>query len=231
MNRKACSKKKNSFIGLLVGLFFILLSATAVQAATNPLAQMPKKSSYVINAAATGKGCDFFTPQYASKVKISVKSYNPGVVTVEGYSFKGQNGKNFVGYETTPVAPGSAKIKVKVTVGSKSYTKTCNYTVYKWENPFKTFKVGTKNLRSNLNEAGSALLPMNSLKGKFTYKLKSGYTMESIFCYAKSGDQYMTARDIKSGKTLPKGTYRILMQIKSKKNNEYYNVAVSTPQQ
>ena len=106
------------------------MSVNVWAAQKNPLAQMSTKASAVLYSAPAGMGCDYFTPEYTSKVKISVKSYNTKVVTVKGYTFE-RNGKYSAGYETTPIAPGNTKIKVKVTVGAKSYTRTCSYTVYK----------------------------------------------------------------------------------------------------
>ena len=172
-------------------------------------------------------GCDYFTPEYTSKVKISVKSYNTKVVTVKGYTFE-RNGKYSAGYETTPIAPGNTKIKVKVTVGSKSYTRTCSYTVYKWENPLKTFKIGSKNYCSKLNKSGTVTVSEDSLNGRLVYKLKPDYTLVSMLCYTKTGDKYSAVKNIKSGKKLPQGTYGIFMQIKSRKNNKFYNVRLYT---
>lgn len=172
-------------------------------------------------------GGDYFTPEYTSKVKISVKSYNTKVVTVKGYTFE-RNGKYSAGYETTPIAPGNTKIKVKVTVGAKSYTRTCSYTVYKWENPLKIFKIGSKNYCSKLNKSGTVTVSEDSLNGRLVYKLKPDYTLISMICYVKTGDKYSTVKNIKSGKKLPQGTYGIFMQIKSKKNNKFYNVRLYT---
>ena len=148
-------RKKNVLFMLLATVVAMLVISINVWAAQkNPLAQMSTKASAVLYSAPAGMGCDYFTPEYASKVKISVKSYNTKFVTVKGYTFE-RNGKYSAGYETTPIAPGNTKIKVKVTVGSKSYTRTCSYTVYKWENPLKTFKIGSKNYCSKLNKSGT----------------------------------------------------------------------------
>ena len=221
-------KKKNALLMILAAVVAMLVMSVNVWAAQkNPLAQMSTKASAVLYSAPAGMGCDYFTPEYTSKVKVSVKSYNTKVVTVKGYTFE-RNGKYSAGYETTPIAPGNTKIKVKVTVGSKSYTRTCSYKVYKWENPLKTFKIGSKNCCSKLNKSGTVTVSEDSLNGKLVYKLKPDYTLVSMLCYTKTGDKYSTVKNIKSGKKLPQGTYGIFMQIKSQKNNKFYNVRLYT---
>ena len=221
-------KKKNALLIILAAVVAMLVMSVNVWAAQkNPLAQMSTKASAVLYSAPDGMGCDYFTPEYTSKVKISVKSYNTKVVTVKGYTFE-RNGKYSAGYETTPIAPGNTKIKVKVTVGAKSYTRTCSYTVYKWETPLKIFKIGSKNYCSELNKSGTVTVSEDSLNGRLVYKLKPDYTLVSMICYVKTGDKYSTVKNIKSGKKLPQGTYGIFMQIKSKKNNKFYNVRLYT---
>ena len=164
-------KKKNALLIILAAVVAMLVMSVNVWAVQkNPLAQMSTKASAVLYSAPAGRGCDYFTPEYTSKVKISVKSYNTKVVTVKGYTFE-RNGKYSAGYETTPIAPGNTKIKVKVTVGAKSYTRTCSYTVYKWENPLKIFKIGSKNYCSKLNKSGTVTVSEDSLNGKLVYKL------------------------------------------------------------
>ena len=113
-------------------------------------------------------------------------------------------------------------------MGSKSYTRTCSYTLYKWENPLKIFKIGSKNYCSKLNKSGTVTVSEDSLNGRLVYKLKPDYTLVSMLCYTKTGDKYSTVKNIKSGKKLPQGTYGIFMQIKSRKNNKFYNVRLYT---
>ena len=116
-------------------LFLLLMSTITVQAAANPLAKMPTKDGKVLHKVGGSYGDDFLTPEYSSKVTISAKSSNPKVARVEANAYKYE--KNYyAGYKTTPLSPGTTKIKVSVTVNKKTYTKVCTYTVYKWENPF-----------------------------------------------------------------------------------------------
>ena len=91
-------KRKNVFITVLAVIMAVFAMSVSVCAAQkNPLSQMPKKTSTVFRSAATGMGCDFFTPEYTTKVKITAKSYNTKVVTVKTYAFT-RNCKSFAGY-------------------------------------------------------------------------------------------------------------------------------------
>ena len=92
----------------------------------------------------------------------------------------------------------------------------------------KIFKIGSKNYCSKLNKSGTVTVSEDSLNGRLVYKLKPDYTLVSMICYVKTGDKYSTVKNIKSGKKLPQDTYGIFMQIKSKKNNKFYNVRLYT---
>ena len=101
-------KKKNALLIILAAVVAMLVMSVNVWAAQkNPLAQMSTKASAVLYSASAGMGCDYFTPEYTSKVKISVKSYNTKVVTVKGYTFE-RNGKYMavsagLGEHTVPI--------------------------------------------------------------------------------------------------------------------------------
>lgn len=107
------SKKEISIVTILLSAFLLFVSSAVVQAAVNPLAKMPTKSSGVANTAITGTGWDYMTPEYSSKVKIQVKSYNPKVATVKGYTTQHMlTKKYYAGYEVSCVSAGTTKILV-----------------------------------------------------------------------------------------------------------------------
>ena len=82
-------RKKNVLVMILATVVAMHdMSVNVWAAQKNPLAQMSTKASAVLYSAPAGMGCDYFTPEYASKVKISVKSYNTKIVTVKGYTLK-----------------------------------------------------------------------------------------------------------------------------------------------
>lgn len=221
------SKKKISIVTILLTTFLLLVSSTVVQAAVNPLAKMPTKAGGVLNTGVTGIGWDFMTPEYSSKIKINVKSYNPKIVKVKGYTAQRyQTGKYYAGYETTRVSPGTTKIKVTVTVNAKSYTKYCTYTVYKWENPFKTLKIGSKNYLSKFNKTGLVSLNEDISGKKFIFKLKPEFTLD-VTNYAVKGT--FSDSTLKSGQYLPENTYRVSIRVKSKKTKQLYTTQIYIP--
>lgn len=223
------SKKKISIVTILLSAFLLLVSSTVVQAAVNPLAKMPTKSSGVANTAIAGRtGWDYSTPQYSSKVKIQVKSYNPKVATVKGYTTQHMlTKKYYAGYEVSCVSAGTTKIKVTVTVNSKSYTKFCTYTVYKWENPLKTLKIDSKNYLSIFNKNGS-YISKSDISGKtFTFKINPNFTLVSATCQSKN---ILYPTELKPGKNiLPANTYDVYILVKSKKNNHFYTTKIHIP--
>lgn len=234
-------KKKDLMVIVLTGIFLILISAVNVSAATNnPLAKMPKKDSEVLNRAIFAKGATFMTPYYSSEVKISVNNSNPSVATVKtgtgqnNYTENSSRGGYYAYYEVVPVSPGNTKIKVTVTINKKSYTKTCNYTVYKWENPFKKIKIGSTEYQSKLNKKGIYILKnKKTISGKITYKLNPDFVITKITAcyYTDPNKKYLTQhKDLKNGDKLPKNTIYISICAKSKKNKlDKYTVDIDVP--
>lgn len=224
-------KRKVSLLSMLVLLCALFFMAPKVEAATNPLAGMPKKVSYVMGNASTGTGCDYFTPEYKSKVKITAKSTNTKVVKVKGYSFENE-GKYFAGYETTAVGPGKAKINITVKVGGKTYKKTLAYTCYAYKNPFKTLKIGSKSYQSKFKKIGSIKLSQKQLAGKLTWKLQSGFSMTEAQAYYQKkkadGTFDFGSKKLKSGNKLPANTYLVSMKIKNKKTGVSFTTAIYT---
>ena len=78
-------KKSISLAGIILGFLLLLFSVTTVHAATNPLAQMPRKDREVLNRAVFAKGGNYVTPEYSSKMKIKVSSSNTKIATVKGH--------------------------------------------------------------------------------------------------------------------------------------------------
>ena len=117
-------KKKNALLMILATVVALLAMSVNVWAAQkNPLAQMSTKTSAVLYSAPAGMGCDYFTPEYTSKVKISVKSYNTKVVTVKGYTFE-RNGKYSAGQVMARIYQAMG---YKATVRSAIHDKKSRY--------------------------------------------------------------------------------------------------------
>lgn len=232
MLKKVDLKKKFSYIAVAVMALVLMFAPASAQAASNPLAKMPTKASDIANKAILGIGDNFCTPEYNSKVKISVKSSNTKVATVKGnaYSYKDwQTGKRkyYAGYKITPVSGGTAKIYVKVKVSGKTYSKTCVFKSYKWQNPFTTFKIGSTNYTSKLNKTG-VVRTQKTINGKVYYKVRSGFSVKVTVGYYSNPKNLASwkTKTIKSGQTLPKNTENITIKAKSKKNGQIYTVGI-----
>lgn len=215
-------KKKIAFAVVLFGLLLSFIYPSAVHAAANPLKNIPKKVSCVLNTAPLGMGCEYFTPEYSTKVKLKVKSSNPKVLTVKAYEFRRNNNKYSAGYETRAVAPGKATLTITATINKKTYKATSSYTVYKWQCPVKSIKIGSKDYTSKLKKGGALRLKnQKSLSGKFTYKLDSNF---KLVYAAATGDYGM--KNIKNGQKLPNKTRSVIIKAQSKKTKEYYTIRI-----
>ena len=119
---------------------------------------------------------------------------------------------------------------VTVKVNGKTYKKTCTYTFVKYTNPFKTLKIGKKNLVSYYAKEPEPNLygVVSRLNGKLTYSLKAGYKVEKIeysrFVNANNGSIKMYS--IKKGQKLPKDFMALFIKLKNTKNNAYVSIRV-----
>ena len=227
-------KKSISLAGIILGFLLLLFSATTVHAATNPLAQMPRKDREVLNRAVFAKGGNYVTPEYSSKMKIKVSSSNTKIATVKGHvEWNSYSHAYYAWYEVTPLSPGTTKIKCSVTVNKKTYTKTCAYTVYKWENPFKSLKIGSVNYQPCFNKKGVYETRRKTISGKFVYKLNKDFSLiKAEACYyTDPTKKYLTKYvNLKNGQKLPKNTVSISIKAKSRKTKQdIYSVMISVP--
>ena len=85
--------KKRRIVLFISALVMIICMQVSVHAASNsnPLKNMPTESVSIAGAA-TGEGCNFFTPQYKSNFKMKATSSNKKVATVKVYDFQGTDG-------------------------------------------------------------------------------------------------------------------------------------------
>ena len=133
-------------------------------------------------------------------------------------------------YQVTGIKEGTAKVNVIVKVNGKTYKKTCTYTFVKYANPFKTLKIGKKNLASYYAKEPEPSLygVVSRLSGKLTYSLKAGYKVEKIeysrFVNANNGSIKMYS--IKKGQKLPKDFMALFIKLKNTKNNAYVSIRV-----
>ena len=215
MLKKVNLKKSFSIIAIAVMALVLMFAPASVQAASNPLSDMPTKISKVINDRNLN-GTMFSTPIYSSKVKLSVKSSNTKVAKVTGESYSEINwetGKKGYAacYTVTPVSGGTAKIYVKVTVKGKTYSRTCTYRSYKWESPVTNLKIGATSYQAKLNKSNWVHTKRSTISGKVYYRVKPGFTVKVYAYYYTNPKNQFSAKSklIKNGQSLPKNTYEI----------------------
>ena len=226
-------KKKNVLLMILAAVVAMLVMSVNVWAAQkNPLAKMPTKMKVTLGCSVDNV-TNYSTPVYYNRenIEISAVSSNPKVMMVFSRVSGSDGGaKRNAFYQVTGIKEGTAKVNVTVKVNGKTYKKTCTYTFVKYTNPFKTLKIGKKNLTSYYAKKPEPNLygVVSRLSGKLTYSLKAGYKVEKIeysrFVNANNGSIKMYS--IKKGQKLPKDFLALFIKLKNTKNNAYVSIRV-----
>ena len=226
-------KKKNVLLMILAAVVAMLAMSVNVWAAQkNPLAKMPTKMKVTLGCSVDNV-TNYSTPVYYNRenIEISAVSSNPKVMMVFSRVSGSDGGaKRNAFYQVTGIKEGTAKVNVTVKVNGKTYKKTCTYTFVKYTNPFKTQKIGKKNLVSYYAKEPEPNLygVVSRLNGKLTYSLKAGYKVEKIeysrFVNANNGSIKMYS--IKKGQKLPKDFLALFIKLKNTKNNAYVSIRV-----
>ena len=213
-------KKKDVLLMILATVVAVLAMSVNVWAAQkNPLAKMPTKMKVTLGCS-IGNVTNYSTPVYYNRenIEISAVSSNPKVMMVFSRVSGSDGGaKRNAFYQVTGIKEGTAK-------------KTCTYTFVKYANPFKTLKIGKKNLASYYAKEPEPSLygVVSRLNGKLTYSLKAGYKVEKIeysrFVNANNGSIKMYS--IKKGQKLPKDFLALFIKLKNTKNNAYVSIRV-----
>ena len=219
-------RKKNVLVMILAAVVAMLVMSVNVWAAQkNPLAKMPTKMKVTLGCS-IGNVTNYSTPVYYNRenIEISAVSSNPKVMMVFSRVSGSDGGaKRNAFYQVTGIKEGTAKVNVIVKVNGKTYKKTCTYTFVKYANPFKTLKIGKKNLASYYAKEPEPSLygVVSRLNGKLTYSLKAGY---SRFVSANNGS--IKIYSIKKGQKLPKDFMALFIKLKNTKNNAYVSIRV-----
>lgn len=163
------------------------------EAWANPRDIASLKGTVKVSMYKTGK--TYITYGYAGNSAIkSAKSSNKKVATV-----KADNSSLKYGYSQLAVSlkkAGSTKLTFKYK-GKKHVVK---YKVYKYKNPVKTFKVGTKNYASGFRSTPDCS-PARVVYGKVKVKPASGWKLKGISaCLEKGG-----VKAVKNGYKIKKG--------------------------
>ena len=208
-------KKKKVLLMILATVVAMLAMSVNVWAAQkNPLAKMPTKMKITLGCSVDNE-TNYSTPvyYYSENIEISAVSSNPKVMMVFSRVSGSDGGaKRNAFYQVTGIKEGTAKVNVTVKVNGKTYKKTCTYTFVKYANPFKTLKIGKKNLVSYYaNE------PEPNLYGvvKIEYSRLVNANNGSIKKYS-----------IKKGQKHPKDFLALFIKLKNTKNNAYVSIRV-----
>ena len=218
-------KKKDVLLMILATVVAMLAMSVNVWAAQkNPLAKMPTKMKVTLGCS-IGNVTNYSTPVYYNRenIEISAVSSNPKVMMVFSRVSGSDGGaKRNAFYQVTGIKEGTAKVNVTVKVNGKTFVK--------YANPFKTLKIGKKNLASYYAKEPEPNLygVVSRLNGKLTYSLKAGYKVEKIeysrFVNANNGSIKMYS--IKKGQKLPKDFLALFIKLKNTKNNAYVSIRV-----
>lgn len=228
--------KRKWRVGLLAAaISLMVMGSTAMAKSASPLKSIPKRygwvqSYYALKDDTVDDQNDIiFKVENSKKYKISVTSSNERVATVKevnGSFYDGKTGKVFSGkyYKIERKRFGETDIKFTLKSGKKIYKKVMHYTISKYESPFKSAKIGGKNVTAQLSKICKVKplfpsMPSRCLyvrgvgAGTWTYKLKKGYkiTLMSLATSRGKGAQ------LRSGQTLPSDWLNIYIQYKDTK--------------
>ena len=209
---------RNFAIALVAAALGALLCLTlgAGTALAGPLSI--EKFTGKVYDSVTKKGETFYLsyPNGAKKIS-NAKSSNTKVATVKVKSFK--NGKKT---QTTLQVTKKATGKTKITYKLGGKKKTATLIVKKYQNPFKTFTVGSKNLTKKFAKARQVTV-QSELSGKITVKANSGWKIAKIYVYDKY-EPGAAGKAVKSGYKLKGDETISYVAMKKGKLTEYMYV-------
>ena len=115
-----------------------------------------------------------------SKIKVSkVKSSNSKALKVSTL----KSDMDFSLLKFTPKRAGTSTVSFTAKTKSKTYTYTSKVKVVKYQNPFKTLKIGSKNYTSkfkNTDYPGWAFASSDKIKGRLNITAKKGWKVSKI---------------------------------------------------
>lgn len=212
-------KTKKTWLAILFStvIMALLLGVTAQAAVQNPFQPSKKYGGHLpsyhqrqILSSFWPKGGDFSTPGYKKDFEMKAVSANKKVATVKVETRKvGDRYRKYL----YVIAKGAGKTEIQITVKikGKTYKKTFPYQVYKYENPFSSFKVNGKNYASKLNKLKKGhKVATGSVRyaswippeGKLSYKLKKNYKIQWLEAVGEDGEILSGAQN---NQVLPEG--------------------------
>ena len=199
--------KKNRLVTLLLVVnCFIMAFAISASAAS------VRKTGIPLNLLNTDKEWNFMGT--SRDVFSDLKSTNPKVIKL----FKEKDG-DMVWVKGKIKKCGSATISYK----SNGKTEKMKICVFKYSNPFKSFKIGKKDYSAFFKKASFYNNVAAKTSGKLSIKLKKGWKISRVYF---SSDGANTFKQIKNGAkvTMPGGKGIIGVDLRNTKNDFIYGL-------
>lgn len=179
--KKITKSKMTLFSALFVAVMALcFFPAKKVSAMETSLPKQSGKTICCMMIDKKGTKCSIYAgelrklPHGKNMTVLSFKSSNEKVI--KAWAEKGEYDDNWVYPILKLKKPGTAKLTLTYKSGTKKYKYTVNVKVIKYQNPFKTFKIGNKNYASVFNKVNiwGATLKMPTLKnGNYKFELKA----------------------------------------------------------
>ena len=185
------------FIAVLAVFLIGLISASAVFAQPD----IPEKRIIYLDKAISSSNIMLSGVSKTSAIT-KLKSSKKSVAAVSKFEYQGT-----AYVAVAPKKAGTTIVTFNLKYGGKTIKAKTTVVVKKHVNPFKTFKIGSKNYASKFNKTGHVSLA-RGLKGKLKIKLKAGYMISGMSVYSwRDGSGFKEVKNNKtvtvpSGKTL-----------------------------
>lgn len=173
-------------IMLLCAVFLFRDGKTEVQAAGKPMAETEMTIDY--NPLEPGKCWNVLQEELKKTDKVtSLKSSNSKVARISKFYY----GKQMY-IMVEPRKAGKATVSFKLKRGNKTYSYKIKVTVYNYQSPCKTFKIGQKSYTSSFKQLDTVYIN-KKVSGKLNIKPVAGWEISTIdvFNSADGGNNKM----------------------------------------
>lgn len=215
MNKNIAKKILTVTLAFIVALgFMVIPKADTVHAETNYYyAKYAKTLKLPFKKGKLDDYSIYLSSRVNGAKKITITSSNKSV-------FDPQKKLDFNSLIASSSKTGTATVKIKVKKSKTTKTYKMKVKVFKYQNPFKSFKVGKKNAASKFNAATDTAIKNKAKKAKIKIKPKKNWKVKKIVYerYNYSNDK-VTKKTVKNGK-------KITLKANSDKYNESLTVTM-----
>lgn len=178
----------------------MIIPATSIVNADSPMIHTKYKTSATVTRIST-VSYDYIWLDMGKKIynakSVKVKSDNNSVV-----SFDSENhGKDYGTIYLLAKKSGTANLTIKIKKSSGTNTYKMKIKVVAYENPFKSFKIGTKNIKKKYNKSNWYDMEIAKAKVKINITPKAGWTIKKIKYNGKKSKMVPKSRSAKAGES------------------------------